>query len=305
MKSVRFVNFWRDFDPHNNIFLEVLNENFGSMIIRNNERSSVDFEFTSVFLKRSAVISKKVSSLVHQTLQSNPALASVYESNQKISRGEVGRRIWYTGENVRPPITAGFDGFLSFDQDNYGGKNAYIPLWWLRLNWFSDFKLSQQVGTPVDMNLLVRNREARQKKTKFACAFVGNPHPMRLHFIEMLKKIGNVDVYGRYVGKPVKNKYEISKDYKYSVCFENDHFPGYVTEKLIDAYVTETIPIYWGNLGNDNVINSSSFVNLSDFDSVEDCIDSISQIDYDAVYQNNFLNSLPSLQDVKRIIFGV
>jgi len=198
-----------------------------------------------------------------------------------------------------------FDGFLSFDQDSYGGRNAYLPLWWLRLNWFKDFELSPQVGTPVDMHLLLRHREARQRKTKFACAFVGNPHPKRLHFIEMLQKIDNVDVYGRYVGKPVKNKYEIAKDYKYSICFENDHFPGYVTEKLIDAYLTETIPIYWGNLGNDNVINRSSFVNLSDFDSVADCIDSISQIDYNAVYQHNFLNALPSLREVNRIIFGV
>jgi len=305
MNSVRFLNFWKDFNQNDNIFLDMLQENLGPVDVNPKERYNVDFEFSSVFLKRNELISKKVSSLLHRTLQSEPALAAVHETNQKISRGMAKRRIWYTGENVRPPITAGFDGFLSFDQDNYGGKNAYLPLWWLRLNWSGDTKFSQQVGAAVDMNRLLGHREVRHKKTKFACAFVGNPHPVRLHFIEMLKRIGNVDVYGNYVGKPVANKYDIAKDYKYSVCFENDHFPGYITEKLIDAYLTETIPLYWGNLGNDNVINRTSFVNLADYNSIDDCIQSISQIDYEAVYQRNFLSMLPNLREVKKVIFGV
>lgn len=305
MISVRFSNFWKNFNPNDNIFLDILQENLGPMDIKSKKRYDVDFEFSSVFLNRNALISKKVSSLLHRTLQSDLALAAVRESNQKISRGMAKRRIWYTGENVRPPITADFDGFLSFDQDNYGGKNAYMPLWWLRLNWFGDAKFSHQVGTAVDMNRLLAHREVRHKKTKFACAFVGNPHPMRLHFIEMLKRIGNVDVYGSYVGKPVVNKYDLAKDYRYSVCFENDLFPGYVTEKLVDAYLTETIPIYWGNLGQDSVVNRTSFINLTDYDSVDHCIQSISQLDYETVYQRNFLSTLPNLQEVKKVIFGI
>jgi hypothetical protein len=304
MKTVRFLNFWQGFDPYENLFLDILQNNLGSVSTRIQNRHHVDYEFSSVFLNRSALISKKLTSLVNRSLHSEPALAAVIESNQKVSRREADRKIWYTGENVRPPITGGFDGFLSFDQENYGGKNAYLPLWWLRLNWFSETKFSSQLGTPVDMNNLLHGREEKRKKSKFACAFVGNPHPMRLHFIKMLEKLGEVDVYGRYVGKPVVNKYEIARDYQYSVCFENDNFPGYVTEKLIDAYLTETIPIYWGNLGNDNVINTNSFINLSDFSSVSDCLDGIAELDYPAVYQRNFLNVLPSLNEVNRVVFG-
>jgi hypothetical protein len=154
------------------------------------------------------------------------------------------------------------------------------------------------------MQSLLKPRRIENEKKKFACAFIGNPHPMRLHFIEQLSKLGNVDTYGSFVGRPVENKYDIAKDYKFSVCFENDLYPGYVTEKLIDSYVTENVPIYWGNLGKDNTINRSSFLNLSDYNSVSDLIDCISQIDFESIYNQPFLDSIPDLTEVTKVICG-
>ena len=233
-----------------------------------------------------------------------PALATS-NLNPKNSFNQFAKRsIWYTGENIRPPLLSEYDAYLSFDQEPYDGRNAYLPLWWLRLNWFEKFKYDDQVGIGIDIDKLLLKRELASPKSKFACAFVGNPHPIRMHFIEKLSKLGQVDVFGRSVGRPVANKYEIAKDYKYSVCFENDNFPGYVTEKLIDAYVTDTVPIYWGNLGTDKNINVNAFLNLINFSSINDLVDTIRTLDYDKIYNEAFLNEKPSLKFVRKLIFG-
>lgn len=34
--------------------------------------------------------------------------------------------------------------------------------------------------------------------------------------------------------------------YKFTIAFENQSYPGYVTEKIADALMAGTVPIYWG-----------------------------------------------------------
>lgn len=54
-----------------------------------------------------------------------------------------------------------------------------------------------------------------------------------------------IDTYGRgYISIP--NKIYGLKDYAFSLIIENTKQDYYFTEKLIDCFVTGTIPIYWG-----------------------------------------------------------
>ena len=304
MTTVRFVDFWKDFDPNDNIFVKILRENMENISIRSQRKFPVDIELSSVELNRGAQIARKIATFTKKTSFTEPALLNVRQSYNLKSKNFAAKKIWYTPENVRPPLMSDFDGYLSFDQDDFNGINAYLPLWWLRLNWYEKAHYSPQLGTTVSKENLLQQRELRSKKTKFACAFIGNPHPVRMHFIRRLSDLGIVDIFGKSVGRPVENKFNIAKDYKFNICFENDIYPGYVTEKLIDAYVTENIPIYWGSLGNDQLINKSSFLNLSDYDSVTDFIDHLSQVDYEYLYHQKFLNSLPDLSEVIKVICG-
>jgi hypothetical protein len=109
--------------------------------------------------------------------------------------------------------------------------------------------------------------------------------------------MGKVDVFGSYSGKLVESKIDIARDYRYSICFENDLYPGYVTEKLLEAYLSETVPLYWGDLGNDEFYNQKSFINFRDFNSTRDLITSLSNHDYRSMYEMGLLSKQPTLDD--------
>ncbi len=70
-------------------------------------------------------------------------------------------------------------------------------------------------------------------------------HRMRHDVIERFAKEHNIDVYGRGYN-PIGSKLTALKDYMYTIVIENESSKGWFTEKLIDAFQTGTIPIYWG-----------------------------------------------------------
>ena len=184
--------------------------------------------------------------------------------------------IWFSGENLRPP-SGDWDGYLTFDVDPLGGRNAYFPLWCEALG---------VVGRPafnflgerltVEACLSPRAIDV-SPRSGFVCAFIGNPTPMRLHAVEALRVFGTVDVFGRAVGRPVSNKREIAKNYRFVLCFENDYYPGYVTEKVFDAWGTGAVPIWWG-YDPEGYVNSDAVVNLADFSGVDEMSRRVAEI---------------------------
>lgn len=69
-------------------------------------------------------------------------------------------------------------------------------------------------------------------------------HKMRHEIIEKFRS----QIDGVYGGgyKFVQNKIEALKDYRYSFVVEQGNHDAMFSEKLIDCFVTGTIPIYWG-----------------------------------------------------------
>ena len=94
-----------------------------------------------------------------------------------------------------------------------------------------------------------------------------------MHALTALSKIGDVDVFGGIARNTkqttAKEKFEISQKYKFVFAFENDLFPGYVTEKAPEAYATGAVPLYWGSDPR-GYINQKSVLNLANFPTLED-----------------------------------
>jgi len=169
---------------------------------------------------------------------------------------------------------------LSFDRDEYGGSNVYLPLILLSLDWFGssaagDSVESRRAGVMVSPQQVSRPKLSDvADRPGFVCAFIGNPEPVRMRAVRELQKIGQVDVYGRAAGNPVAGKAAIARDYKFMLCFENDLFPGYVTEKPLEAWASGCIPL-WRGIDSEGMLNTSSHVNAYDHRSLEDFVSEV------------------------------
>ena len=208
--------------------------------------------------------------------------------------------IWYTGENQRPPY-GNWNAYLSFDSKFPSHKNFYLPLWLLTS---SDFIIPLESSywgrkNPT-LEELITPREISKRKKKFACAFFGKTYRMRLHAINALKELGAVDVFGQGSRRLVKNPSLIAREYKFAICFENDLYPGYVTEKPVEAYLAGTIPIYYG-IDSESYLNPKAMFNLFDYRSEHEWISRIKEVSadhelYTEMYKEPLLLKRPSLQ---------
>jgi hypothetical protein len=71
-------------------------------------------------------------------------------------------------------------------------------------------------------------------------------HRLRLQFLERLRAGVEFDLFGRGFS-PLADKWDGIAPYRYSIAFENTRAPYYFTEKLMDCFVAETMPIYYGS----------------------------------------------------------
>lgn len=72
-------------------------------------------------------------------------------------------------------------------------------------------------------------------------------HRKRIEFVQLLKaRLGDeIDVFGRGT-RDIDDKSEAIYDYKYHIVLENDHSDRFMTEKLPDAFLGWSYPIYFG-----------------------------------------------------------
>jgi hypothetical protein len=90
------------------------------------------------------------------------------------------------------------------------------------------------------------------------------------------------------------------------LCFENDIYPGYITEKPFEAYLAGTIPLYYG-LDVEGFINPKAVINLIDYDDFESWINYIKEIEnsatkYKKVYEQPLLLKRPELDNITNLI---
>jgi hypothetical protein len=86
------------------------------------------------------------------------------------------------------------------------------------------------------------------------------------------------------------------------LCPENSFSPGYVTEKLFDAYWGGTVPIYYGGIKSDGEINPLAFVNLTSYKEIEELVEKIIMLntnldEYNKYFCQPLLRSLPTLDN--------
>lgn len=122
------------------------------------------------------------------------------------------------------------------------------------------------------------------KRKKFCAAVISNTiitDYFRLEFIEELNKYKNIDMGGSYKNNVgyIKNKIKFLSSYKFSIAMENTEANGYLSEKIIESFMSGTIPIYYGDYMADEYINTKSFILIRDKNDMFKKIDYIKKID--------------------------
>jgi hypothetical protein len=78
-----------------------------------------------------------------------------------------------------------------------------------------------------------------------------------------------------------QGKLDFLRNYKFTIAFENLCFDGYTTEKLIHPFMANSVPIYWGNPLVTKDFNPKAFINCNDYDSFDDVIQRVKELDND------------------------
>ncbi len=83
--------------------------------------------------------------------------------------------------------------------------------------------------------------------------------------------------------------YELYKDYNFAIAMENSDVYGYVTEKIMNAFLANSIPIYWGTKYIKEIFNEKAFIYVNDFSSLEECAKHVIEINNDKTRLLNML----------------
>jgi hypothetical protein len=74
-------------------------------------------------------------------------------------------------------------------------------------------------------------------------------------------------------------KIDIFKKYKFGMAYESKNLPEYVTEKIYSCLYTGVIPIYYGAADVEKFVPKGSYIDASQFSSVDDLIAYIKKVD--------------------------
>lgn len=114
-------------------------------------------------------------------------------------------------------------------------------------------------------------------------------HRLRHASVDILRSDNfDLDVYGRGYN-PIEYKLDSLKDYAFSLIIENSRSDYYFTEKLMDSFVTGTVPVYWGCPSIGDFFNLDGMIIFNDIEDLLSKLNSLSLEQYN--------NMLPSIKD--------
>lgn len=257
MKQVKiwFTDFYKGFDPEENPFLNLISQSFSVKLDQDNPDFLIYSCYGFDFLKYDCV------------------------------------RIFYTGENLRPDFNL-CDYAIGFDYLEFGDRYLRFPNYALFEGQFEQ--------------LTQRKNDLAEKK--YFCNFIysnNKANPIRDRFYHLLSEYkpitapgkhlnnSNIDIGNRNNADWMFSKLQFQSECKFSIAFENSSSPGYTTEKIMHAFLANSIPIYWGDPLVENDFNSDAFINCHNYNSIEKAVERVIELDKDQDKYSSMLSESP------------
>lgn len=240
--KIGFIGFWKNFKPETSIFYKILSKKYDIEI-----SEEPDYLFCSV-------------------------LGTPYEYCKYNAI-----RIMVSLENYIP----------DFNLIDYGASS--YPLTLQDRHFHAPCSLDEKYLMLGSINRNFEKKFLRNKEffANFICSHESENN-IRGDFFKKLCEYKRVESAGTYLnnmpnGEVVNRagKKEFQSKCKFTLCFESTKHEGFITEKIADAFLANTIPVYYGSSDVGEIFNKKAFIDVSDYATFDDAINKIIELDND------------------------
>jgi len=114
-------------------------------------------------------------------------------------------------------------------------------------------------------------------------------HQLRHKVKEIVKKQRNFELFFPE-SIPTNQKYKLFEDTMFHIAIENTRNHNYISEKILDCFMSYTLPIYWGCPNIGDYFNTEGIILFENEEQLENILDNLDENQYkkriDAIIEN-------------------
>lgn len=226
--------------------------------------------------------------------------------------------LFQTAENLRHNHIP-CDYSLSFDLAVTNTRHHRHPYWMEMMDWSHEGVIG---NTNSRFGCLLKPERLLQplgsvflQKARKAAIFASHQREPRATLMRELRKHIDVDGFGPVFDTSVRHhssstftKRDVLKNYAFNLCPENTLYPGYYTEKIVEAFYADSLPLTWVDECVSVDFNPNAMINLAPMmkDNFKDLAETIGN---DAVLLQKSAEPLllkrPSIEHLKAFVKNV
>lgn len=221
-------------------------------------------------------------------------------------------RIRYHVEQQAPDFDL-VDYEIGYDEISYDDRYLRCP--WYMLSFSGKYSYSLNFKKLHDVIQLDRGNLINRG---FCSYLSSNPQQLsgRDELVSIISQYRVISSGGKHknnVGFFVDDKIKFLSDYKFNIAAENSIYNGYTTEKIYEAFIANSVPIYLGNPKIYKEFNPKAFVDVSKFENYEKVLDHIVELDNNDDMYLEMLNQpkiledsiVPSIEDLENFLKSI
>ena len=222
--------------------------------------------------------------------------------------------LFHTAENLRHDHIKA-DYAISYDLNVQSDNHFRLPYWMEMIDWSHEGivgNANPRYGELLKLErLLAPLGDQFLKRAQKAVLITSHLREPRARCYMTLQKVIPVDGMGPYFDKSIKDhhksnflKKNILANYAFNLCPENGMFPGYVTEKIPEAFAAGCLPITFVDESVNIDFNPKAIINIAtlDLDNLEELKNILNESSTQAIAQESLILQRPSLQGLKVLL---
>ena len=99
-----------------------------------------------------------------------------------------------------------------------------------------------------------------------------------------------IELYGYRANNPVDIKSDGCNDFMFQIAIENGRLKNYFTDKILDCFITGTIPIYWGCPNIGDFFDERGIITFNTPDELKEILESLTKEKYSSMLEYAKIN---------------